>query len=123
MRDELVYEWDAEEYYPADCQDADGPKEAGEVRDHNYTATAIEALQRINDGSDLPIVSLRLALVRTTGNDYSGMTGQSWAYVVDGKLPENFLDANGVEIAKVPSRFIKELEKAHNDSLAFKKLG
>lgn len=115
MRDELVYEWDAEEYYPADYQDTDGPKEAGEVRDHNYAPTALEALQRVMDGSDIPGVDLRLVLVRRTGNEYHGMTGQSWAYVVDGKLPEQFLDEDDRPMAAVPARFIKELEKAKKE--------
>ena len=114
MRDELVYEWDAEEYYPADCDDL-GPKEAGEVRDHNYAPTAIEALRYIKKWGSHPTISIRLVLVRVTGNNNEGMTGQSWAYVVDGKLPEQFRDAFGVEVVKVPARFIKELEKAQKE--------
>lgn len=35
--------------------------------------------------------------------------GRSWAYITNGKLPENFLDAYGRIVAKVPQRYHKEL--------------
>jgi hypothetical protein len=37
------------------------------------------------------------------------LTAEAWAYLDEGKLPENFEDAWGVKRAKVPLRFHREI--------------
>lgn len=46
-----------------------------------------------------------IGLVRDNDNNGS----RSWAYIEDGELPEMFTDAEGVEVAKVPAKYHKEV--------------
>lgn len=77
---------------------------------------AIETVDEYEDITDvsfwdeLPKVKLaeneRLCLVRNDGNEDHGLSFRLWAYVVDGKLPENFENENGYEVGyKVPKKY------------------
>lgn len=110
------YEWDAEEYYPKECvgiNNNGGVVEAGEIYDHNFANKAIDALKNVLQGSEDPRIGFRLVLVRNVIDNFGGLEERSWAYVEDGKLPEHFLDAFDKQTAKVPLRFITELESAY----------
>jgi hypothetical protein len=45
------------------------------------------------------------------------LASRSWAYIVDGKLPESFEYAGGGHAAKVPVKFHDEVAKARSQSL------
>ena len=90
----IQYEWDIETW------------EDDEIADHFHH-------NRLHDfpGEMLTMAvaedGYRLVLVRDRYDD-SGVICRSWAYVTDGKLPEDFLDAYDRPVAKVPKRFHKE---------------
>ncbi len=51
-----------------------------------------------------------LCLLRKEGNEADGETDRYYAYVKDGKLPENFPDVYGYETGiKVPQKYQKQL--------------
>lgn len=85
----VSYEWDIETW--------DGE----EILDHNHR-------DRLHDfgGEELTLAvaedGFRLVLVRDDDN------GRSWAYVTNGELPEQFLDAYERPVATVPRRYIEE---------------
>jgi hypothetical protein len=91
MANKVIYEWSIETL------------EDGEIIDSSFY-------------DDLPTDPLeqnqKLVLVRNEGNEGEGLTGRLWAYVVDGKLPEYFEDANGCEVGyKVPKKLLKLINK------------
>jgi len=88
MKTTITYEWDIEEV-----------DQYGDIVDHHHA----------DEARNLPDVSGDLVLVRDAGNEHFGVTERSWAYVVEGALPEFFTDAYGAETAKVPKRFHDEL--------------
>lgn len=93
----VYYEWDVEEV-----------DEHDDIQDHYHSETyaaakAIHELPNIEDGH----IS-RIVLIRDDDNTRTGC--RAWAYLEDGKLPEYFEDAHGVEIAKVPKRFHDEVK-------------
>lgn len=90
----VYYEWDVEE---VDVNE--------DIQHHNHTASYVEA-KRIAETPDEIGMTSRIVLVRDDDK------GRAWAYMEDGKLPEHFEDAHGVEIAKVPKRFNAEVERA-----------
>lgn len=58
-----------------------------------------------------PDEKCRLVLVRSEGGENQGVTDRAWAYVIDGKLPDYFENANNQPInTKVPKRFHEELK-------------
>lgn len=85
----VTYEWDIEKY------------DGDEIVDHNHRDIVHEF-----DGEELTLAvaedGYRLVLVRDDDS------GRSWAYVTNGELPTDFLDAYGKIVAKVPQRFFKE---------------
>ena len=90
-----IYEWDIE---TVDMQ-------YGDIMDHDFHKSYKDCLEAIKlqtgEGKRFDIV-----LVRDTfsGKDHN-LRGRNWAYIVDGKLPEDF--ENGY---KVPVKFHKEVE-------------
>lgn len=97
----ITYEWDIET--------VDG--ESGDILDHSHRDRlhefgGEELTQAINQDYDEKNQFTRLVLVRDDG------LSRSWAYVtLDGKLPEKFLDAYDITVAKVPKRFIEEFNR------------
>ena len=93
----IRYEWDIETWRD------------DEVVDHDHR-------DRLHDfgGEELTLAvaedGYRLVLVRDRMDD-GGVACRSWAYVTDGKLPEQFLDAYDNPVAKVPTRFIEEFNR------------
>lgn len=55
--------------------------------------------QAVQWAADAP--KARIGLVR----DLPRLDGRSWAYIVDGKLPEYFTDAYDDQTAKVPQKY------------------
>jgi hypothetical protein len=90
----VYYEWDVEEV-----------DENEDIQNHNHTSSYTKAKEVAAIPNEGGIIS-RIVLVRDDDNC------RSWAYMEDGKLPEWFEDAYGAEVAKVPKRFIKEVENA-----------
>lgn len=81
----IYYEWDIETV-----------DEHGDIIDHDFI-----------DAPRLPAKeNERLVLVFNKGDDNEGLLDRSWAYVIDGKLPEEF--ENG---RRVPKRFHEQLEE------------
>lgn len=78
--------------------------EDGEVVDHYHADTYAEVAAR---AATQPEPGCRHEVVLVRDDD----AGRSWAYVIDGKLPECFMDANGYDTTKVPQRFVRELAK------------
>tara|TARA_R100000306_G_C4329666_1_gene119556 strand:- start:342 stop:665 length:324 start_codon:yes stop_codon:yes gene_type:complete len=97
------YEWDVETV-----------NSDGDVEDHNFADKMKDLLGYFLDQSQQGCRK-RLVLVRSTGDDESGLTGRLWAYVEDGDFERGeFQDCGaggpiypGVEI---PKRFVEELE-------------
>jgi hypothetical protein len=89
---EVRYEWDVEEVRGVD-----------EVEEHFHQESYAECVAFM--GKHAPPDGSRwdVALVR---DDHAG---RSWAYIKDGELPTSFEDAYGVEVAKVPVRFVREV--------------
>ena len=94
MSRQTVYEWDLESY-----------DENDEISDHDHS----DNCPGLPDDS-----STKLVLVRDVIDDCKGLIDRSWAYVVDGKLPESFCDAYDQPCYTVPKRFHKELERKVN---------
>lgn len=94
-----TYEWDVEEL------DAPATADDPEIVDHNFCDSYAEAVA-ILAGLDAPG---RIVLVRNVGNDVEGLTDRAWAYVVDGKLPDEFTyGADEYSGIRVPKRFHAE---------------
>jgi hypothetical protein len=55
----------------------------------------------------------RIGLVIDKWNAALMSDDRGWAYIVDGKLPERFTDAGGVEMVKVPAKYHNELARAN----------
>lgn len=92
----VYYEWDVEEV-----------DQFGDVIDHNHFDSYVDALGCFNRLSEelSDDMTYEIVLVRNGDNE------RSWAYLENGELPESFEDAYGVETAKVPKRFVKEICK------------
>lgn len=91
MSKKTIYEWDLET--------VDGH---GDIEDHSHS-DLLAPLWKWREGKNL-------VLVKDVFYDGS-LEERSWAYVKDGKLPENFSDAYGRNFGKVPARFHIELAK------------
>jgi hypothetical protein len=89
----VFYEWDVETVSVVDDLVID--------HDHrgNFKACKIEAAH-CDPGYKKVIVLVR-------DDDYS----RSWAYIEDGKLPTHFRDAYGRVVARVPKRFMREVNR------------
>ena len=92
------YEWDVEET----------EKGTDEIMDHLFCDSFEDAVRTAAAVDADEHVYACIVLVRDSYAD------RSWAYMKDGKLPEMFKDAMGVEVAKVPRRFHREVEKLSN---------
>lgn len=96
----VVYEWDCET-----VADGDSPEhEDGECIEHRHGESFAEVSAFAKTPAEKGTKHI-LVLVR---DDYDG---RSWAYVEDSKIDPYFYDANGQPVAKVPQRFVKEVEK------------
>lgn len=90
----VEYEWAVETM--------DGPEDDADIIDVYHEST-YAAAQAMANGKQ----NARVALVR---NAYrNGNRSRSWAYIEDGKLPVEFLDAYYRPIARVPVRFRREV--------------
>lgn len=95
-----TYEWDIELWNDEEIVDHDH-------RDRLTEFGMEELIQAIN--SDVVSAEgdyTRLVLVRDSDKD-----GRAWAYVEDGKMPEQFLDAYQRPVCPVPKRFIEEFNR------------
>ena len=93
------YEWDVELITAVASDDHD----EGEILDHCFCASFAGA----KTWAALPAeVGMRKAVVLVRDDDNQ----RSWAYVEDDKLPSHFVDAYGNDYAKVPQRFLREVE-------------
>lgn len=96
-----LYEWDCETVV-----DGDSPNfENGEVVDHVYGASYKEVT--VWSAANPPEAGFQRAIVLVRDAD----EGRSWAYLAGGNLPPYFKDAYGINTAKVPARFIREVEE------------
>lgn len=84
------YEWDIETWGEEECIDHDHRD-----RLHDFGGEELTLAVAEDNG-------LRLVLVRDDNN------GRSWAYVIDGELAPEFVDAYDRPVAKVPKRFHQE---------------
>lgn len=91
----IRYEWDIETWEDDEILDHDHRDKLHDFGGEELTRAVAE------DG-------YRLVLVRDVANKWGDHTHRSWAYVTDGKLPDDFLDAYDRPVAKVPQRFHKE---------------
>ena len=91
----VFYEWDVEEI------DSDG-----DIIDHHHVESyeVADTLKRLYEATEP--YTYKVVLVKD-----SRASGRSWAYIEDGKLPENFEDSYGGNCGKVPERFHKEIEE------------
>jgi hypothetical protein len=95
----VFYEWDVEEI-----------DEHDDIQRHNHTTSYAKAKAIAAAPCDEPGMTCRIVLVRDDDNTRTGY--RSWAYLQDdGKLPEYFEDAQGVERTKVPKHFHAEVDK------------
>ncbi len=98
----VSYEWDVETVQAAETQEY----AAGDILEHSHSDSYAESLNEVRTFAPHDGTGYRIVLVRDDD------AGRSWAYMEDGKLPEFFEDAYGVETAKVPQRFHKEVAAA-----------
>lgn len=94
----VVYEWDVEIVCTVDCDEY----EADEILEHNHTDSYKDA---VRFAKSEPPSNCMYAIVLVRDDD----RGRSWAYLDNGRLPVNFLDAYDRPTAKVPARFHKEV--------------
>jgi hypothetical protein len=87
MRDKVIYE------YVIELKDV-----FGDIMNLLFYDNLKELYPHIPDTMNYDI-----ALVRTTGNDNEGVKDKSYAYFINGKLPDNFDDG-----FKVPQKYLKE---------------
>lgn len=97
----VYYEWDVETVTVCDSEQY----EEGEVLEHYHCDSYAEAVQI---ASDNPEEGTALVIVLVRDDDY----GRAWAYLHNGKLPPEFEDAAGRRVAKVPQRFVREVERS-----------
>jgi len=95
----VYYEWDVEEI-----------DENDDIQDH-YHCDSYASAKAINEAVPAEGTSMTSCIVLVRDDDNTRTGCRSWAYLEDGKLPEYFEDAHGVEIAKVPKRFHAEIAK------------
>lgn len=92
MKNTITYEWTLEEIRD------------GEIVDSDFSPTLSFDKENLT-GNDI-------GLVYNSGNEHEGLKERLWAYVLNGKLPLFFSDANGViTSAKVPNKYHNELSK------------
>jgi len=103
MRNQIIYEWDWELF----------DTESDDILDHVH-------FDKMSDYPSNPYShedgkSARLVLVRDEGNEDDGVVDRMWAYVENGKLPEEFAYAGAGEMrpngVRVPKKFHKQLER------------
>lgn len=95
MANKVIYEWSVETV-----------NEFGDI-ENCYFYDTIQEVPTLENNQ-------RLCLVRNEGNDNEGLTYRLWAYVLNGKLPEYFSDANDCEVGyKVPLKFKNINSKNH----------
>ena len=96
-------------YYEWDCETvADGESseyEDGEVIEHSHGLSFQDVMKWAKTNKPETGTRHEIVLVRDDDN------GRSWAYVNDGKLPERFTDANGIDKTKIPKRYLEEIIK------------
>lgn len=103
-----VYEWKVEEVQSCDTPDV----EKGEIHSYEHYDNASDAIFAMRGDTSSPDRHFELCVVRSVGTNVSGMTDQAWAYVIDGKLPEYFVDGTGRWSADIPQFIQKEYLKA-----------
>lgn len=96
----VVYEWDVEVL-------ANGDEGEEEVLDHIHVDSYSEAYD-IAEKSRKRGESCKIVLVRNSNDAFST---REWAYITNGKLPLNFVNAWGNESVRVPARFHAEVKK------------
>lgn len=93
----IHYEWDVEER-----------DEHGDAQDHNHCGSYAECLEILRV---VPPAGFTHHVVLVRDNDCSQRGQRSWAYMEGRGLPSMFTDAMGSEIAKVPGKFISEVDE------------
>jgi len=115
----VVYEWDVEEV----VKEAFDEYEAGDVFDHNYQESALEALtlaaERNADAKQHNENRIyKVVLIRTTYKNsdmgFCEPEKKSWAYAGNDNtiLPDVLLEAYGRHEANVPNKYLQEFAKA-----------
>ena len=98
MKNKIRYEWTLETI------------ELGEIIDNDFSDKLDFDIAKV---LDVPYYDL--GLVRNEGNEIDGVNERYWAYVKEGKLPDNFKTAMGEDTGiKIPNRFHDELKKYLN---------
>jgi hypothetical protein len=93
----VIYEWDCEEVTADEFEDV-----VDHWHDDAFAAVLAQSKTEPTEGS-----AYRVVLVRDDDD------GRSWAYLDDaGRLPEYFEDASFRKTARVPNRFVKEVQQA-----------
>lgn len=87
------YEWDVEVVDPN-----------GDIEDHLHQTSFADCVKVAAEETQ-PGYTRSIVLVRDDDK------GRSWAYLEDGALPEELLDAYDRPAAKTPQRFRKEVER------------
>ena len=88
-----TYEWDWEIV----------DKDSDDVYDHAF----MNKLSMLYPKHDRSKHFVRLALVRSYGNDADGIIGKTWAYFDNDTIPTHFEEGQ-----KIPERYIKEYRNA-----------
>lgn len=106
-KQKTVYEWDVETW-----------DEHDDIQDHAHSdkleAGMLDTCTYIDENNDA--ITPHLVLVRDVWELFSEEDGdlkyRDWAYVKDGKLPEEFMDG-----IKVPKRFHEELARVIKNAI------
>jgi len=93
-------------HYEYVIETMDGPGDDAEIVEVNHEDTYALALAYANGKEHV-----RIALVRDAYPTIGLSRRRSWAYIEDGKLPAECLDAYYRPVAKVPKKYLKEVNK------------
>jgi hypothetical protein len=100
----VCYEWDVETHTATETEE----HEAGEVLDHDHRDSYAQCLHVASQPAP---EGCRFAIVLVRDDD----SGRSWAYLEEGKLPSHFINAYGIDVAKVPLQYHREVERAKKE--------
>ena len=93
----VIYEWDVETVETYEDGDND-------IHEHYHCETYGDAQRWAMRQPAIPGFTYEVVLVRDDDDR------RSWAYVIDGKMPEYAEDADGRKWGKIPQRYIREVE-------------
>lgn len=105
----IVYEWDVEEVVDG----ATEQHEDEEVIDHYHQSSYADCMKFMRDAPPEGHKWMVVLVVDELDN-HTSVADRGWAYIENGLLPENAIDAEGRFFRKIPKRFHEEVLRFSN---------